>query len=145
VLPAAERLRRPGLFQRVYNGKKSVSTTLLTLYVLEKTPGSAARFPLVGFVIGKKMEGRATQRNRAKRRVREAYRLLRQDLEAQATENSDDETTRIMRILKDWYAIVWVIKSEVLTAEFEDIYRDVSECIFKAAVRYGKAPQRKTK
>lgn len=145
MLPAAERLRRSGLFQRVYNGKKSVSTTLLTLYVLEKTPGSAPRFPLVGFVIGKKLEGRATQRNRAKRRVREAYRLLRQDLEAQAAADSDEETTRIMRILKDWYAIVWVIKSEVLTAEFDEIYRSVSECIFKASDRYGKAPQRKQK
>lgn len=137
VLPAAERLRKSGLFQRVYAAKKSISAPLFTLYVLERQPRSAPRLPLVGFVIGKKVESKACLRNRAKRRVREAYRRVRQSFDnkgavpgaicGQAKYN-----------LQQWYAIIWVIKNEILTAGFDDICASVQECVEKAAGKYGR-------
>jgi len=121
VLPAAERLRRDSLFQRTYSGRKSVSSPLLTLYVLPRQPRSARKLPLVGFVVGKKVHMRATRRNLTKRRVREAYRKYR-----------DAEH------LRQWYAMVWVVHAKALEASFEEICQTVGECITRAASKYGR-------
>jgi ribonuclease P protein component len=137
MLSSQERLRKHGLFQRAYAAKKTVSTPLLSLYVLEREARSAPKLPLVGFVIGKKAEAKANQRNRAKRRVREAYRLLRKDLEGPGGEGEIN--------LKQWYAIVWVVKSEVLSASFEDISASVSECLIKADSKFGKGARKQSK
>lgn len=130
MLPQAERLRKTGLFQRVYSEKKSVSSDLVTLYVLERQPRSAPKLPLVGFVIGKKVHAQAVRRNRAKRRVREAYRLYRRKL----LEESGDQA----RALQHWYSLVWNIRSEALDAPFADICRCVGECLTKATDRFGR-------
>ncbi len=130
MLPQAERLRKTGLFQRVYSEKKSVSSPLVTLYVLARQPRSAFKAPLVGFVIGKKAEAKATQRNRAKRRVREAYRLHRQQLLIEGGEPA--------RNLQQWYSLVWNIRSEALNASFAEVCRCVGECLNKAAVKFGR-------
>lgn len=124
MLPASERLRRESLFQRVYAGRKSVSSPLFTLYVLPRQPHSTPKAPLVGFVVGKKVDNRATSRNRAKRRVREAYRqakLLHPDV-------------------RQWYAMVWVVHNKILSASWEEILQAVSDCMTKTAERYGKQP-----
>jgi len=139
VLPDQERLRKTTVFQRVYANKKSASSPLLTLHVLERQPRSTPRLPLVGFVIGKKIEAKASQRNRAKRRVREAYRHFRKNL---ATGSGGPESANVTRALKQWYAVVWVLKSEVLNATFEEIQSSVSECIQKASEKYSRKPVR---
>ena len=75
-------------------------------------------------------------RNRAKRRVREAYRLL-----CKATpENEADreQQTKLLKILRQWYAVVWVLKSEVLSVDFQEIRQSVSECILTAQVKHGR-------
>src|SRR5688572_7121182 len=105
MLPRAERLTKPGLFQRTYSLKKSVSSSFLSLYVQERNPRSIARLPLVGFVIGKKVYAKATQRNRAKRRVREAYRLWRLKL----IQNPEEQSYN----LQQWYSLVWHIRAEI--------------------------------
>src|SRR5689334_10697786 len=102
MLPQAERLRKTGLFQRVYSARKSVSSSLMTLYVLERQPRSANKLPLAGFVISKKVEAKATQRNRAKRRVREAYRLCRMAIVQEGGTAAKD--------LGQWYSLVWNIR-----------------------------------
>lgn len=130
MLGQAERLRKSGLFQRVYSEKKSVSSPLVTLYVLERQPRSTPKPPLVGFVIGKKVYAKATQRNRAKRRVREAYRLYRQESLLAGGE--------LAKNLQQWYSLVWNIRSEALDAPFAEICRCVGECIAKATDRFGR-------
>lgn len=66
----AYRLRRPDQFRRVRREGRTVTTPLLTLAV----HSGRRRRIRCGFVVGKPIGG-AVQRNRAKRRVREAVRL----------------------------------------------------------------------
>jgi len=133
MLPRAERLTKAGLFQRLHSARKTISTPLITLYVLERQPKSAPRPPLVGFVVGKKIDARSTQRNRIKRRLREAYRRFRKDL------NESGEIEKYN--LHQWYALAWHVKPEALTASYSEISQSVAECLEKAAQRFG----RKTK
>lgn len=121
MLPASERLSRDSLFQRVYAGRKSISSPLVTLYVLSRKPRSAPRLPLVGFVAGKKVHNKAVYRNSAKRRVRDAFRRLR----------LYDQT------IKQWYAMVWVIHTKVLEATFEEILEAVATCLVMANKKHG--------
>lgn len=67
----ANRLRRPEQFRRVRRDGRTFTTPLLTLTVLA---GRRHRIRC-GFVSGKRLGG-AVQRNRARRRVREAVRLF---------------------------------------------------------------------
>lgn len=83
------------------------------------------RMPLVGFVISKKVCKSACQRNRAKRRVREAYRIMRRDMV--------ESTQR----LEQWYALVFVLNNKALEANWEEIRETVAGCLSKADSRYG--------
>jgi ribonuclease P protein component len=74
MLPRPERLLASRDFQRVYRHGKSYTHPLVVLYVLPLDE-PASRSPVrTGFVASKKV-GKAHDRNLAKRRVREAYRL----------------------------------------------------------------------
>lgn len=130
MLTRPERITRSGLFQKLHASRKSVAVPPVSLYVLERQPNSAPRLPFVGFVIGKKVHAKATQRNRAKRRVREAYRLLRQNL--MKTEGSARHS------LEHWYALVWHIQLEAIDAPFQQIYQSVEKCLALAAEKYGR-------
>jgi ribonuclease P protein component len=71
IVKRAYRLRRPDQFRRVQRQGRTVHHQLLRLTVL---PSRRAR-TRCGFVAGKRI-GKAVQRNRARRRVREAVRLV---------------------------------------------------------------------
>jgi len=126
VLPSQERLRRASLFQRTYAERKSVSSEIVTLYVLSRQPRSAPNLPHVGFVIAKKVDKRATKRNLAKRRVREAYR------HARLGQGS----------VKQWYSMVWVIHNKALDATWEEVSQAVSFCITRASEKFGRPRKR---
>jgi ribonuclease P protein component len=138
VLPEPERLRKSGLFQRVYSNRKTVSTELVSLYILAKQPRSSARLPLAGFVATKKILPKAVARNRAKRRLREAYRLVRQEAKAESRAEKQQEEFR----LTQWYALVFVAQADVPKADFADIIKSVRQCLQKANQKFGvkKAP-----
>ncbi len=71
AMKRANRLRRPEQFRRVRREGRTFTSPLLTL-----TVGlGRRRRTRCGFVVGKQIGG-AVQRNRAKRRVREAVRLV---------------------------------------------------------------------
>lgn len=67
----AQRLRRPRQFQQVRRAGRVYNQRLLRLTVLRNRRARTR----CGFVVGKRI-GNAVQRNRAKRRLREAVRLL---------------------------------------------------------------------
>jgi ribonuclease P protein component len=71
----AYRLRRPDQFQRVRRVGRSWSTPLLTLNAAQ----GRRKLARCGFVAGKRL-GKAVERNRARRRVREAVRLAYQHI-----------------------------------------------------------------
>lgn len=131
MLPQAERLRRSGLFQRVYTARKIVSTSLFSLYVLAKQTRGSNRLPLVGFVASKKTLSKASDRNRAKRRLREAYRKVRTHAQVEEA-GTEKENLR----LGEWYAIVWVLQAKVLEVEFNDLVKSVEECLQKARQKF---------
>lgn len=115
----------------------------MTLYVLHrkpyKAPGHTSRattdqslkdlrqLPLVGFAISKKVLKSACKRNRAKRRAREAYRLLR----SQLLKKGED-----LYNLKRWYALVFVISPNILTLDFGSVERSLEDCLSKAQKKF---------
>src|SRR6266511_5493977 len=66
----ADRLRKPDQFQRARRDGRSWSTPLVALNAV----GNKRRGTRCGFVVGKRV-GKAVDRNRARRRLREAVRL----------------------------------------------------------------------
>lgn len=105
----AYRLRRPDQFQRARREGRSFGSALLTLNVV----AGRRRRIRCGFVVGKKIGG-AVQRNRAKRRVREAVRLALPSIEA-------------------GHDIVFVVRSPALIdAPFASIQADVEQLLRRA-------------
>jgi ribonuclease P protein component len=166
LLPDNERLRKSSVFQRAYTGRKNVNTRLVTLYVVprakseRKAPGSnssfnATRMPFVGFVAAKKVLKSAVARNRVKRRVREAYRLLTRSLReghcdparaaiaktvqntAICTESKTESAAKPQYKLGQWYVLVFVLHAAALEASWADILKAVDECLNKAEHKYG--------
>ena len=129
MLPSVERLRRAGVFQRAYNRRMVVSTSVLSLYVLPKEKktsdkGKSNWRPLAGFVVAKKVSKSSCKRNRAKRRIREVYRLLR----TAVFEGKRDDIA-----LQDWYAIVFVAHERAIQANYQEIEASVTDALVRAS------------
>lgn len=75
-LPKDFRLRKPSEFRRVYDKGKRFNGNLMTLFLLP----SETKFQRLGITASKKGIGKAFQRNRAKRLLREAFRLSKAEL-----------------------------------------------------------------
>lgn len=107
----AYRLRRPDQFQRVRRTGRSWSTPLLTL----NAAASRRRVSRCGFVVGKRV-GKAVDRNRARRRVREAVRLFYE------------------RIAPGW-DLVFILRSpDLATVEFAQVQALVEQLLRRAGV-----------
>ena len=81
----------------------------------------------MGFSISKKVLKSACKRNRAKRRVREAYRHIRK-----AAEPALIAQVRMER----FYSLVFVINPSALTAKFDDISTAVKDSLIKATKKF---------
>jgi len=84
-------------------------------------------FPLVGFSISKKVLKSACKRNRAKRRVREAYRTIK---------NAADPQLVAQVRMERFYSLVFVINPSVLTLRYDDVSAAVKESLIKASKKF---------
>lgn len=144
MLPAHERLRKSSVFQRAYTGRKSVNSRVVTLYVVprakeQRKAPSKPRLPFVGFVAAKKVLKSAVSRNRVKRRVREAYRLLTRSLrDGQSPGTLVQNVAETPRYkLGQWYVLVFVLHANALEASWEEILKAVDDCLTKAETKHG--------
>jgi ribonuclease P protein component len=81
------RLLRHSDFEQVYESGRRHFSSLLTVFYLDRRAvqesAGGVRGPRVGFTVGRSLGG-AVQRNRMKRRLREAVRLSRPPMEIDA-------------------------------------------------------------
>jgi ribonuclease P protein component len=114
------RLLRHADFERVYKQGRRHFSTSLTVFYLFRPPGTVAAQGLrIGFTVSRALGG-AVQRNRMRRRLREAVRLSRPAV----TPDVD---------------VVINPKKVVLTAEFEGLLNEVRRAfvvIGKASTQY---------
>jgi len=75
-LPKENRLRKPAEFRRVYENGKRFEGRFMTVFILP----SETSFQRFGVTASKKMSNKAHDRNRAKRLLREAFRLSNAEL-----------------------------------------------------------------
>ena len=76
-LPKEARLRKRAEFQRVYEHGKRIEGRFMTVFILPSKRGVSR----VGVTATKKAIGKAHDRNRAKRLLRESFRLNRAEIE----------------------------------------------------------------
>lgn len=76
-LPKENRLRKPAEFRLVYERGKRFEGRFLTVFISPSETG----FQRVGITASKKISNKAHDRNRAKRLLREAFRLSRAELD----------------------------------------------------------------
>lgn len=74
MLPTSNRLRSNRDFRKIYARGRSYPNPICVLYVLPREPEESSGLR-IGFVTSKKLGG-AVARNRIKRRLREAVRLM---------------------------------------------------------------------
>lgn len=73
-----DRINHPLDFRRAFDRKRSASDAMMIVYAVENDFGH----PRLGISVGKKRMRKATARNRAKRILREAFRLSKSKLPA---------------------------------------------------------------
>ena len=122
--PMVRRLLKHADFQRVYHGGGRQFTGNMTVFFLRREAGgeTAAGGPRIGFTVGKVLGG-AVERNRIKRRMREAVRMSRQ-----ACEGPVD--------------VVFNPRKSVLSLPFANLVGEVSRGLQAAASRARIAKQR---
>lgn len=76
-LPKENRLRKPAEFRLVYERGKRFEGRFVTVFIVP----SKTAFQRLGITASKKISNRAHDRNRAKRLLREAFRLSRAELD----------------------------------------------------------------
>jgi|ERR1700723_685320 ribonuclease P protein component len=114
--PRTARLLKHAHFERVYKqGRRHFSPHMTVFYLVQATDASQEKCARVGFTVGRVLGG-AVERNRIKRRLREAVRLRRSNL---------------MRAVD----IVINPKKSILTLEFATVLEEVGRAFDAIAKR----------
>jgi ribonuclease P protein component len=117
VLPKQERLLKKREFDRVFRLKRSVASPCIVAYIMPSKAFQEQQLPKTGFIVGKKIHKKATKRNKIKRRMREAYRIIR----AEKPER-----------IKNFHSIIFIARPSILGKEYPEIYENILICLKKA-------------
>ena len=104
-------LKKDSDFRKVYKHGKSFANKYLVMYILD----NKSDFSRVGFSVSKKV-GKATVRNKVRRRIREGFRLI------------GDE------YIKSGYDIVFIARVAIKEADYKDIEKSMNHLIRKAGL-----------
>ncbi|MCQ2958026.1 MAG: ribonuclease P protein component [Candidatus Gastranaerophilales bacterium] len=119
MLAKRYRLRKNIEFVATYAQKKYVSNKYLTLNLGKPKPHNDF-ISKVAFVVSKKVDKRAVVRNKIKRRMREAYKILIKD-------NPN---------YQKWISLIFSSKTEFINADFETVKAQMKHALEKAIAKY---------
>ena len=105
-----ERLRKQKEFERVFAHGKSLGGSTVAFYFCP----NQLNYPRAGFIASKKISKRAVDRNRAKRLMREVFRLNKHRLEP--------------------VDIVFIAKRGILDRKYSDVERDFLKLARRAGI-----------
>jgi len=105
-----ERLRKSRDFKKVFDHGKSLGGSTVAFYFLPNDLG----FPRAGFIASKKVSKRAVDRNRAKRLMREVFRLNKHRLKP--------------------YDLVFIARKGILGKKYQDVEKDFLSLAKKAGI-----------
>ena len=105
-----ERLRKTQEFERVFSYGKSVGGSTVAFYYAPNEEG----FPRAGFIASKKVSKKAVERNRAKRLMREVFRLNKHRLKP--------------------FDIIFIAKRGIVGKKRQDVEKDFLRLAKKAGI-----------
>ena len=120
MLKNVNRLKRKSAFKATYCNKNVVSADLIIAYAgkIKTDKNCPTR---VGFVVSKKVHKRAVKRNKIKRLMREAIRLMFLNKET--------------NIIDNYQSLVFVAKDNALDKSFEEIRNTILILLNKLAIK----------
>jgi len=110
TLSKNERLRKDKEFKRVFDHGRSLGGLTVAFYFLENDLG----YPRAGFIASKKVSKRAVDRNRAKRLMREVFRLNKHKLKP--------------------YDIIFIARKGILGKKYSEVEEDFLKLAVKAGI-----------
>jgi len=119
MLAKRYRLRKNTEFVATYAQRKYISNQYLTLNIGKLKPHNDF-ISKVAFVVSKKIDKRAVIRNKIKRRMREAYKIL-------INENPD---------FQKWMSLIFTAKSDLINADLPIITEQMRHALEKAFSKY---------
>lgn len=124
MLPKKERLKDRRLFNLTFKKRQKRSSNLLTVYYLFPINKKDINYlPKTSFIAGLNIDKRATKRNQIKRRMREAYKLIKKKL---ITTNNN--------ILSLCSVLIFIANPNIKSATFEQIRETMLDLLTK--IRY---------
>ncbi|MBI3591729.1 MAG: ribonuclease P protein component [Candidatus Melainabacteria bacterium] len=123
MLAKPERLKEKYLFNIAFKKRQKVSSDLLSLYYLFKRKdinklNKSSVLSKAAFIVGLRIDKRASRRNLIKRRMRSAYRLIRKKYFSENSKN-------------DLQALIWIANPNIKNATFEQIKSSMERLLNK--------------